>query len=434
MYIKAQSRSSIFGMSWKPANTTLAVTLTLMFLIFMIVFLTVTAQQVQAQTFTVIHTFTGGTDGFFPDAGVTLVGHTLFGTAFGGGAAGQGTVYKMRSTNGNWTFAPLHAFGGSGDGAQPVAPVVIGRNGSLYGTTQVGGSGPHGYGTVFSLTPSPTPAETLLNAWEETVLYSFQGQGLGAIEPGWGALAADQAGNLYGTTRGGGMLGYGTVFELSPSQEGWTEKILYNFRGNNDGVQPIASVVFDNAGNLYGTTCGGGAYGLGTVYELTPSGYGWVESVLYAFTGGSDGTSPWGGVIVDQSGNLYGTTNSGGMGRGGTVFELSPSAGGWVLTTLHSFSYNGSSPWPGSYASLAIDQAGNLYGTTSLDGTNFAGNVFKLTPGNGGWTYSSLHDFTGGSDGWDPVGSVTLDASGAVYGTAAQGGTYGDGVVFEIRP
>src|ERR1035437_1017268 len=211
-----------------------------------------------------------------------------------------------------------------------------------------------------------------------------------------------------------------------------------------DHKSPQSGVIFDSAGNLYGTTQGGGTGGCGTVYELSPSSSGWTEKVLYNFQCGfsSDGQYPIGGLIFDAAGNLYGTTNFAGANNGGTVFELSPLGGGnWTFHLLYSLSYNGTFDFLlyGPTGTLAMDSSGSLYGTTVMDGAFGGGSVFKLTPSHGGWTYTSLHDFGGGSDGGNPFGNVVLDASGNVYGTAGVGGLsgcegLGCGVVWKITP
>ena len=259
-----------------------------------------------------------------------------------------------------------------------------------------------------------------------------------------GALIFDQSGNIYGTTEYGGSTDYGTVYELMPSGSGWTENILHSFIfGTGDGAWPIGGVTFDQTGNLYGTTLIGGdgncEYGgCGVVFQLSPSGSSWIEQTLHAFTGGSDGWYSYGGVIIDPLGNLYGTTLYGGGGCGGdgcgTVFDLTPvNGGGWNFNTIYTFFQGVGSRWgPGD--TLAMDAAGNLYGTTYADGAYLSGAVFKLTPSNGGWTYTSLHDFTGGSDGFGPVSNVVFDANGNLYGTTHAGGAYGWGVVWEITP
>jgi uncharacterized repeat protein (TIGR03803 family) len=209
---------------------------------------------------------------------------------------------------------------------------------------------------------------------------------------------------------------------------------------DGDGITPYRSVmIFDHEGNLYGTTYFGGSTNAGTVFQLMPSGSGWIENTLYSFQGNSDGRFPYSGLIIDQSGNLYGTTTDAGSGGGGTVFELSPSAGGWTYSVLYSLTGSlGGSCGP-AYA-LVMDAAGNLYNTTECDGANGKGNAFELTKTGSNWTYNSLHDFTGGSDGAFPLSSVALDPSGNLYGTTYYGGNlncyapYGCGVIWQITP
>jgi len=200
----------------------------------------------------------------------------------------------------------------------------------------------------------------------------------------------------------------------------------------NDGFVPYGGVVADNNGNLYGTTIAGGSFNVGTIYQLTPSGSGWTEHVLYSFTGGNDGETPIGNLIVDAAGNLYGTASEGGINGGGTVFELSPSNGGWAFNLLYGFSGNpngSAGPWGG----LTWDAAGNLYGTTGYDGVLGQGTVFELQPVNGSWNYFELYDFQGStSDGGHPYGNVTVDSEGNLYGTASSAGAYGHGVVWKI--
>ena len=216
------------------------------------------------------------------------------------------------------------------------------------------------------------------------MLYSFNFNGTDGADPAAG-LIFDAAGNLYGTTYGGGTYDWGTVFELTPAAGGgWTEKVLYSFLGGADGFFPAADLIFDAAGNLYGTTGYGGAYDNGTVFELTPTGGGdWTEKLLHSFSynlNGMDGTYPQAGLIFDAAGNLYGTTVGGGNYGGGTVFELTPTAGGnWTETVLHNFNRNGTDG-ADPYAGLIFDGAGNLYGTTSFGDVYGDGTVFQLTP------------------------------------------------------
>jgi uncharacterized repeat protein (TIGR03803 family) len=410
-----------------------------------------------AQTFQVIHNFTGNKDGANPWAGLTMDrAGNFYGITEGGGTgtcvfygtSGCGTAYRLTHDPGGWVIAPLYQFQGGTDGEFPIATLTIGPNGSLYGTTTGGGmgtctySGSTGCGTVFNLLPPATSPKTVFPTWLERILYRFTGGSDGA-NPNIGNLIFDHAGNMYGTTEYGGANNFGAVFELSPSGGGWTETVLYSFAGGDDGAYAFGGLLFDNAGNLYGTTghgggtgCGGG--GCGTIYELSPSGGGWTEKILYIFQGGNDGIRPDAGLIFDPLGNLYGGTYDGGAGGGGTVYELSPSGGGnWSLTTLYSFV---GSKW-GLVARLLMDSSGNLYDTTQYGGANGDGNAFKLTNnGSGNWSYTDLHDFTYGADGGVPVDSLVMDSSGNLYGTAFGGGAnpcgggYGCGVIFEITP
>ena len=406
-----QLRNLIFNLSFSAAAAALAIAFLLI----------VVATPAQAQTFTVLHTFTGGQDGTYLTAGVTLdQAGNLYGTADEGGGAGYGTVYKLRHNGSGWIFNLLYSFNGGDDGAYPGARVVFGPNGTLYGTTSGGGASSQG--TVFNLRPSPTVCLSALCAWTETVVYPFAVNPDGA-NPAYGDLIFDQAGNIFGTTgTGGNNDGNGTVYELTPSGSGWTESVLYRFSGN-DGSNPQGGLILDNAGSLYGTTYRGGGFGGGTIFELTPSGSGWTEKVLYNFRTGTDGGAPIAGLIFDPSGNLYGATTDGGPGGAGTVFKLTPSGGSWTYSLLYSLAaLSQCGPW----GTLVMDGAGNLYGTTLCTGTHGFGSVFELTPSGPPWTYTSLHDFTDGSDGGRPISNVVIDpVSGNLYGTAGS-------VVWEI--
>jgi uncharacterized repeat protein (TIGR03803 family) len=222
------------------------------------------------------------------------------------------------------------------------------------------------------------------------VLHNFNGTDGAYSQAG---LIFDAAGNLYGTTAGGGTSFAGTVFELTPiAGGGWTEKVLHNF--NNDGTDGYllyAGLVMDAAGNLYGTTYEGGTYNGGTVFELTPTaGGGWTEQVLWSFGNGTDGIEPQADLIFDAAGNLYGTTRVGGAYGPGTVFELTPTgSGGWTERVLHNFNGMDGNNLSGG---LIFDAAGNIYGTTGFGGTDDKGTVFELSPAaGGGWTEQALH-------------------------------------------
>jgi len=417
----------MFNVRWSPANTRFAIILALLPLIFLISFVTLTAQPAHAQTYRRIYNFTDGLDGEYPNAGLTMDAEgNLYGTTWNGGR-GCGTVFQLKHQGSNWVFNLLHEFTGGSDGCGPDG-VIFGSNSTLYGTT---GGGGNGFGTVFNLMPSASGCKTALCPWTENVLYRFTG-GLDGAYPG--DLIFDEAGNIYGITALGGSYNGGVAYELTPSGSGYTETVIYNFGGVGDGFEPQSGLTFDNAGNLYGATWeGGDGYNNGTVFELSPSGSGWAEKILYSFQGGNDGSLPFAGVIFDQSGNLYGATSSGGTGGGGTVFEMSPSGEGWTFTVLYSFTGGFVS---GPRANLVMDGAGNIYGTTYGDGAYGKGSVFKLTPtSNPPWTYTSLHDFPlEGPDGAYPISNVTFDPSGNLYGTATVGGSLGFGIVWEITP
>ena len=390
-----------------------------------------------AQTFSVIYNFSGGADGSTPMAGLTMDrAGNLYGTAnYGGnvggncGAAGCGTVFRLTSHNANWVFTPLYAFAGGNDGANPqAANVVIGPNGSLFSTTFLGGGtcdgNAQGCGTVFNLQPPPTTCRTSQCAWNENVLFRFSGEnGSGPV----GAVVFDSAGNLLGVTILGGLNHGGTVYQLNSGN--WQESVLSHPYG-----YPGSGITLSNTGNLYGSTFSGGN-NYGSVYELVQQGSEWILTSLYKFNNASDGGYPKAGVIFDQAGNLYGATGASGSGNGGTVFELTPSNGNWTYNTLYSFTGpNNGALVVGPVATLVMDNAGNLYGTTLVDGAQGYGAVFKLTPSNGTWTYTSLHDFTNGSDGAYPYSNLVFDAQGNLYGTASAGGANGLGVVFKIAP
>lgn len=364
-------------------------------------------------------------------------------------------------------FEVIHDFTGGVDGGVPGYTLAIDRKGHFVGTANLGGT--HGDGTVFKLIHKKS-------GWTIVPLYNFTDQD---GQPGWGVTLAhgsmyanasyaqvmdgpcgsalqlnpsqggfqevlmrtyvkkeegcptgnlelDKAGNVFGVTQDGGANGWGSIFELTNSGSGWSETVIYSFQGGNDGGAPYTGLISDPAGNLYGTATARGAHGYGTVFELTPNGSGWTYNVLYAFTGGTDGGQPTAGVVL-SNGNLYGAAESFGKKGGGTVFQLAPSNGGWSFNVLASLSGSG-----GPVAPLTIDSSGTIYGTNFFDGASGYGSVFKLAQVNGKWTYRDLHDFTGGSDGGYPGGGITLDDKGNLYGTAVIGGADNYGVIYRI--
>ncbi len=420
------------------------------------------AETLAASKYKVLHRFNGGEDGalltggLIFDAAGNLYGTTLSGGA-GRGAQGCGIVFELTpNSDGNWGESVLYRFAGGRDGCASNAGLIFDGAGNLYGTTTRGGNQAckRGCGVVFELGPKPD------GSWTESVLHRFSG----ADGSYAGAdLIFDAGGNLYGTTSTGGVNnpcpiegdpGCGTVFKLTPKGDGtWTESVLYSFCssvGCTDGIFPDGRLVSDVAGNLYGTTGGGGTpncgggFGCGTVFMLTPKSDGSsTYSVLHSFTSGRDGSAPSAGLIFDASGNLYGTTLYGGYQKEpcpaegnpgcGTVFKLTPNKEGtWTETVLHYF-LNEPARWP---AGLVFDKAGNLYGATPSGGPVDDGVVFKLAlTSNGSWKENVLQVFRG-KPARDPYGRLVLDQAGNLYGTTylCGRGKVCHGVVFEITP
>lgn len=393
-----------------------------------------TSLGMRAQTMVALYEFSGP-DGSDPAAGLVMDrGGNLYGTTYMGGTNDYGTVFKLSQHSGSWILTTLHRFQGGNDGANPVGRVVFGPDGALYGTTDGGGIANNG--TVFRLTPPATFCPSVQCPWTETVLYAFTGGSDGAF-PQAVDLAFDSAGSIYGTTYSGGRScrygQCGVVFKLTKSGQHLTETTLYEFSGQPDAGPPIGGVAFDSAGNLYGTTVYGGVYDGGALFELSPAGSGWTETVLHSFGNQPDGFGPEAGVIIDQQGNIFGTTNQGGTNYSGTAFELSPSAGGWTYSLLTNFTGDHQGP----AAVPTLDVNGNLFGGTEDDGTNSAGNVFELVPdGHGNWTNLDLFDFGYGQlypYGRVVIGAVVLDSSENVYGTAASGGAHDLGTIWEYQ-
>jgi uncharacterized repeat protein (TIGR03803 family) len=366
-----------------------------------------------AQTYSLLHQFKAGPLGDSPFAGPILDSTgNFYGTAFADGAHFGGTVYKL-SVAGKLTA--LYNFTGlNGDGQEPYyGSLLRDSRGNFYGATVGGGRHDlfctNGCGTVFKVDPNG----------KETVLHAFTNKGADGNNPSAG-LVQDSSGNLYGTTISGGTGQSGIVFKVDPKGK---ETALYTFTGGDDGGFPEAGLVIDSEGNLYGTAAVGGVGFSGTVFKLDPAG---VESVLYAFSGGSDGSSPAAGLILDSAGDLYGTTQYGGAFGFGTVFEVTPSG---TETVLYSFTggTDGASP---EFASLVQDKAGNCYGTTPAGGAHDVGVVFKVDPKG---VETVLHTFNHFDGSW-PGGTLAMDSQGNLYGTTFYGGAYGGGVIFKITP
>jgi uncharacterized repeat protein (TIGR03803 family) len=335
----------------------------------------------------ILHGFTTNTDGGEPNNDLIFDGAgNLYGTTSVGGAGngGGGTIFELVPSRQGWSLTVLYVFCtqyGCPEGVPPAAGVVRDLAGNLYGTA-VGG-GPYYDGVAFELSPG-------VSGWSYTDLHDFDGEGgRNDGKYPYARLTFDAAGNLYGTTANGD-LGYGTVFELKPDGSGgWKEKILYWFKGKpaGDGEEPFTDVVFDSSGNLYGTTLAGGIWndacegGCGIVFKLSPSPDGhWKESILYKFSQAATGVNPSSRVVFDKAGNIYGTAGGGtGVCGGGcgVVYKLAPQANGkWKYSVLHKFNFSDGG-YPGG--GLIFDQKGNLYGTASIGGPGGAGVVFEIT-------------------------------------------------------
>jgi uncharacterized repeat protein (TIGR03803 family) len=357
---------------------------------------------------TVLYSFTGGADGGSPSGGVVRdSAGNLYGTTAGGGEGERGVVYKL-DTAGHQTV--LYTFTGGADGGYPNS-VILDSAGNLYGTTVAGGDVSPGYcssgcGVVFMVNP----------AGQETVLYSFTGAYDGGYP--YAGVVRDSAGNLYGTTAGGGEGEWGVVYKLDTEGQ---ETVLWVFNGYDAvGAIPYAGVILDSAGNLYGTTAGGGLYSWGVVFKLDPAG---DETVLYSFSNGSDGGGPEAGVILDSEGNLYGTTEEGGTATLGVVYKLDSANQETVL-----YSFQGATGGSFPNAGVIRDLAGNLYGTTEFGGPDNAGVVYRM---NADGQETVLYNFTGGADGGHPEAGVIRDSAGNLYGTTTEGGS-GYGVVYKL--
>ncbi len=399
-------------------------------------------------SFNVIHNFTASEQSPAPGLAIDQAGR-LYGATASGGNNGEGLAYRLASIAENWIFNPLYSFLGGNTGQNPL-PGIVGPENLIYGTADGGlpncaSNGNNNYcGVVYMLRPPPTACLTSLCSWKETVIYQFMGAPDGARPNG--NIVFDKAGNLYGTTYEGGAYGVGAVYELTPSQGGWTEKVIHSFTGGNDGGLP-ASLLVGQDGNLYGTTAGGGGGG-GVIFQLVPSGGSWTENLLASFSGcvqsGSGGScSPV--LVQETSGNFYGLNDYteqfnhppfGDFWWGfGQIFMMSPSGSGWQFTVLDDTYYLCSPPAQCygydegdiTFHGLAIDGAGNLYGDWGWDegGNYYVGAVFKLLQP---YQEQDLAGFAG-----DDFRDVEVGPTGNLYGTTgACNGTYG--TVWQLTP
>jgi len=371
----------------------------------------------QSQTYTLLYSLRGGKDGSFPYGKLARDAKgNLYGTTSEGGIA-EGTVFRIAAAG---EGAVLYRFEAKPDGRMPRAGLVADTAGNGYGTTLEGGT--EGYGTIYKLDHRTA---------KETVLHSFAAIGDGKFP--YAGLTVDAANTFYGTTSSGGesfSCKCGTVFRMDAAGN---ETILYNFAGGTDGMAPDGGLILDAAGSVYGTTSSGGAHGAGTIFRVDTSG---KETVLYSFTGGTDGSGPDAGLVWDSVGNLYGTAPLGGdlncpsgpqLGCG-TVFKFNPTTGSFSV--LHSFTGppDGDTPVGG----VAVDVSGDVYGNSVFGGAFGQGAVFEV---NAAGVETVVYSFSeNGGEGAGPRGGLILDAAGNLYGTAGGGGEYNAGVVFEITP
>ncbi len=381
-----------------------------------------------AQTETVLYDFcsqTNCTDGEYPIARLTAEGGNFYGTTPSGGLWGYGTVFELSPNGiGGWNETVLHSFTGKLDGKYPQSYVMFDSAGNLYTTAQGGGA--NGYGTVFEMSPMD-------GKWTETVLYSFCPDA-GCIDGAHpvSGVSFDAAGNLYSVTSAGGAHGMGVAYELSPAGDGWKEQVIYSFFSHDGCSAGYAGLTIDTTGNIFGIGCE-------TVFELSPSGSGgWNSTAIYNFPGyPRDGANPQGTPVLDQAGNLYGTTLSGGANNKGTVYKLTQGKNGWTETRLYSFkgsAKDGNHP----FAGIVFDVAGNIYGTTSVGGGGKVGygTVYELEApvGKGQYKERVLWSFNGTDGDWPSYGSLILDSTGNLYGVTPYGGLSGTGSIFELTP
>jgi uncharacterized repeat protein (TIGR03803 family) len=380
----------------------------------------------------VLYHFGYGNDGHYPDTDlVPDAAGTLYGMTVQGGFWNSGTVFRFQPEPVGWTLWTIYEFTSGPDGGQPYGGVTLDTAGNIYGTAVVGGDWTgcpeDGCGVVWRLQPDG------LGGWVQDVIHAFQN--IDGYGPG-GPLSFDAQGNLYGMTPGGGGFGMGTVFQLRPTPTGpWQHRVIHHFTGGEDGGGGSkARLLIEPDGTMYGVATTGGAYGLGTAFRMAPvPGTGWEYEVLHAFRGIPDGIFPYGGLIKDAQGNLYGTTYYGGVDDLGTVYRLSQVGGTWTSTVLHDFAGGNDGAYP--ISALAFGTNGAMYGTTSLGGVSGDGTVFKMTKNAAGvWRTKVVYAFDG-SDGELPYSGLIMDpVTQDLFGTAVHGGENGDGTIYRFSP
>jgi len=366
----------------------------------------------------------GGTfpGGAGPYAGlISDAAGNLFGTTLYGGRDYVGVVFELvPQASGTYKEVVLYSFLQNHDCYGPMGRLLQDSAGNLYGAAQAGCA--HSNGGVFELSPTGG------GKYAYAVIYAFPAVA-NAGQPN-SPLSMDSAGNLYGVFGSGGTQGYGQIYQLKPSGTGgWVPKIIYTFGHTGDGTYATGPLTLDSTGNIYGTTAYGGL-GNGTVYEVSPAAGGWKEKLLYNFRGTTDGFFPLNGVTLAPTGDLFGTTD----GSNGTVFRLSLSGSTWLKHVIHPFGAAGDGVNPAEYGSLTMDSSGNIYGSTFIGGTDNFGVVYELSPSGGTWSETILYSFEGSDDGSQPNADLLLDSSGNILGTTFTAGHTGGGTVFKITP
>lgn len=378
----------------------------------------------------VLYSFLGETDGEYLDTDLVLdSAGNLYGTSVQGGAFGAGTVFQVTPSG---VHTVLYSFTGGADGGEPYKGVTLDAQGNIYGTAGVGGLyvGPcsdTGCGVVFKLTNSG-------GTWTQTVIHNFTG-GTDGWGPGAG-VTIDSHGVVYGMTPVGGEFNAGVIYQLTSDATGnWTERIIHPFTGGTDGIGGFAGRLLpDGAGGFYGACTAGGAHGNGVVFQISPKANGsWRLKTLYAFQGAPDAGFPYGGLLLDKSGNLYGTSYYAGANDLGAVYKLTNTNGVWSESVIYSFQpgTDGNSP----ISNLVSDSKGNFYGTTSAGGSAGCdcGTIFKLTPNsNGSWNEKVVHSFTGPPDGAFVYNGMVADSAGNFYGATVHGGTSNEGAIYKF--
>ena len=369
-------------------------------------------------------------DGYYPYAGVIADSKgNFYGTTYDGGAnSSYGAVYELSPGKGGYTETTLYSFNAKPDGYYPYGALARDKSGNLYGATYYGGA--NGYGRVYELKKSG-------KIWKETVLYDFAGGTADGYYP-QSQLVFDAKGNLYGTTTYGGAHSGGTVYQLQAQKSGkFKYNLLYSFAGGStDGYYPQLGPLFvAKNGYFYGTTLyGGSSYNDGTVYELFNARGVWVEKVIYAFTGGKAGQYPYGGVTMNSKGVIFGATYNGGVSDYGAVYRLTQAKNKtWAHLTIYSF-LGGTNDGAYPYAGLVLDQKGDIWGTTYQGGTSNGGILFELTPSGKTYKEKVIDIYANSGDGYYPHDTPYLDSKGHLFGTTTSGGTKGGGTVWEIIP